>query len=404
MASEHQRQEDEYQQQVNRAVAQQKAAQKTQKAARKTQKAIAQALRVQKENQAVARLQAALFTTETAQTEELTAVEEELVATGADAGRQEVGDTQIRVEAARRRIAVTRGRIEASEKGEATHQAASRWRVHLMHINEAAARRRAQAAQKRAEAATRRAEAAAHRQAFRQTVRQIAGLFSRRRLMFWGALRYLLLSVIGIFSTWTYYLQFHVPIFEYFDASDFLLSAFRTSNMFIAVLITTLAISLSLVPWATLNYKSNYQFSIQSAHNFITETEQEPLYRWGRALLASFVIGISIILIIPSLWGWYDSKKVIGDGRQEVRVMIRRDVDRSAIHLPCPAILLGTTSDFHLFYEHIEKNQRDRKCRAGGESRNGRTFLVPTANLSSLELILEPKGLHLKPVYPESPR
>lgn len=262
-----------------------------------------------------------------------------------------------------------------------------------MHINEAAARIRVQAARKRAEAAVRRARSAQKRaqsaaiwQASWQTIRQTITLFTRYTRMFWGGSGYFLLSIIGIFYSWAYYSQFHIRIFEFFDTSDFLLSAFRSPKMLLAVLVT-LGVLLPLVSLAASNYKS----SIERARSFATGTERESRYR--RKIVITVVSGVPLItiIIIPSLWGWGASKKILGDENRHVRVTVRQDADRPAARLPYPALLLGTTSDFHFFYKCRQENERDWKCREEDKIENERVFIVPTANLSSLEFISEPE-------------
>lgn len=314
-----------------------------------------------------------------------------------------------------------------------------------------AARSRLEAAQKRAEAAQKRAEVAAQKQA----IWQIWGFFAEHTPAAWGAFWYFLISSSGAIYSLVLYQQFEINIFNFFDTSDFLLSAFRTPTTLIIGIIATLlvifilgylaynsiiyrsidrteqqslvhrearillrisillgllAISVSIT--AILNF-SKYDWTVLSLLGLgviliipisvlvlhfrrkltsapISRTAQTPPSRREAGILLAVLLGVFIV-IVPYLLGWYDSEKRLEDESRHVRVTIRLDADRPKIRLPYPALLLGTTSDFHFFYKCIQKNERDWKCRGEDKIENERVFIVPTANLSSLEFISEPE-------------
>ena len=68
--------------------------------------------------------------------------------------------------------------------------------------------------------------------------------------------------------------------------------------------------------------------------------------------------------------------------KRPVRVTIRQDALQPKTRLPIPdhTFLLGTTSSFHFFYE-CENASKAEVCK------NGRPFIIPTANIASLEFI-----------------
>ena len=80
---------------------------------------------------------------------------------------------------------------------------------------------------------------------------------------------------------------------------------------------------------------------------------------------------------------------------QYVRVTIRQDVAQPTNRLPDSLLFLGTTSSFHFFYECgvalidengvvlKNKDETPKKC----EEEDGRPFVIPTANIASLEFI-----------------
>ena len=100
-----------------------------------------------------------------------------------------------------------------------------------------AAEDRAAAARRRARAARRRVRSAARNGA----VWKILRFFENRTPAAWGALWYLLLSIIGVTYSWAFYSRFEgIHIFDFFGTSDFLLSAFQNVEMLVSGIIATL--------------------------------------------------------------------------------------------------------------------------------------------------------------------
>ena len=65
--------------------------------------------------------------------------------------------------------------------------------------------------------------------------------FENRTPAAWGALWYLLLSIIGVTYSWAFYSRFEgIHIFDFFGTSDFLLSAFQNVEMLVSGIIATL--------------------------------------------------------------------------------------------------------------------------------------------------------------------
>ena len=99
-----------------------------------------------------------------------------------------------------------------------------------MATNNESARDRITAARERATAARERVATA--RERIKVTAIKGAGWkileFFAQNTAAWGALFYILFSSIGVTYSWAFYSEFDgVHIFEFFDTSDFLLSAFQ---------------------------------------------------------------------------------------------------------------------------------------------------------------------------------
>lgn len=101
------------------------------------------------------------------------------------------------------------------------------------------------------------------------------------------------------------------------------------------------------------------------------------------------------------------------NGRQLVRVTIRQDAAQPETRLPKPrhTFLVGTTSSFHFFYEcehdltagtaagvengenpkaslwNTQQAKNNPHVEAGSECKGGRPFIIPSANIASLEFI-----------------
>ena len=144
-----------------------------------------------------------------------------------------------------------------------------------------------------------------------------------------------------------------------------------------------------------------------------------------RSRLFAFFLLAEAILILPFLAGVSDSKAALKDEERRVRVTLRQDGASPNIPSPNRTLLLGTTSSFHFFYEcekalttenGAEAQTRwwnalkaeygpfvkiqdlgqsalkplvDVRWNTIGEAKceNGRPFIIPTANIASLEFI-----------------
>lgn len=114
---------------------------------------------------------------------------------------------------------------------------AANWLSRAARDEASAARRRATAAQQWASDAKRRVRSAARNGA----VWKILRFFENRTPAAWGALWYLLLSIIGVTYSWAFYSRFEgIHIFDFFGTSDFLLSAFQNVEMLVSGIIATL--------------------------------------------------------------------------------------------------------------------------------------------------------------------
>lgn len=317
------------------------------------------------------------------------------------------------------------------------------------------ARRRATAAQQRASAARRRVRFVARNGA----VWKILQFFEKRTPAAWGALWYLLLSIIGVTYSWAFYSQYEdIHIFDFFGTSDFLLSAFQNVPMLASGIIATL-ISIGILIYRAYDsivysaYKSDveekkarirqealillsvilvliiigllyYYFSIcrlvqistnilafllplppllfltyrffKRVLNPISGDKQRAQINWDTGILL-FTILAEATFILPFLHGRSDSGDVLKDKNRRVQIALRQDSSQPGTRLPKPdrTLFLGTTSSFHFFYEckGTSGSGTDSMCEnAGTDSKRekGRPFIVPTANIASLEFYQDP--------------
>ena len=131
------------------------------------------------------------------------------------------------------------------------------------------------------------------------------------------------------------------------------------------------------------------------AYRFIIRKHASNLDRSDRFLrderILLFIILIEATFIIPFLWGGVDSYKAREEASRSIKVTLSQD--RLQTPLPDRTLFLGTTSSFHIFYECdealIDKNGEMLKNTDGTpkkcEKKNGRPFVIPTANIASLE-------------------
>lgn len=315
-----------------------------------------------------------------------------------------------------------------------------------------AAEDRAAAARRRARAARRRVRSAARNGA----VWKILRFFENRTPAAWGALWYLLLSIIGVIYSWAFYSKFKgIHIFDFFDTSDFLLSAFQNVQMLVIGISATL-IGIGILIYRAYDsivygaYKSEpkkregricleavislfitsgliigllyyyfyclgfdlhristnipafllllltYRFFkralltcrfFRRARNSFSRDKQRAQTNWETGILL-FTILAEATFILPFLQGRNDSEAALKDKDHQAQVVIHQDSVQPGTHLPKPdrTLFLGTTSSFHFFYEcgGILNAGTDSKCE------KGRPFIVPTANIASLEFYQDP--------------
>ena len=245
-----------------------------------------------------------------------------------------------------------------------------------MPTNNESAGGRATAARDRAAAARDRAAAARDQvqvTAIRGAGWEILELFAQYTLATLGTSSYLLVSIIGVMYSWGFYSQFEsFHIFDFFDTPDFLLGAFQNLTVLFIGTIVTLV---SLLALAFIYYKSNIQHAYLSGG-----TEQKSLTPLKVIL---FIIPVLVLFILPFLWGEFDSHAALKEKARSVKVTLHQDGDQSKTRLPKSdhTVLLGTTSSFHFFYEckNALKAENDQECG------KGRPFIIPTANIASLE-------------------
>ena len=115
-----------------------------------------------------------------------------------------------------------------------------------------------------------------------------------------------------------------------------------------------------------------------------------------------------IFLIIGTLaltfgWGVYDNKAALKEQSRFVTVVLNKDFAQAATHPLNSALLLGTTSRFHFFYVdkcedtqtadkdsktgNVSNNEKTKTNEKAPECKNGRPFIIPTANIAALEFI-----------------
>ena len=342
-----------------------------------------------------------------------------------------------------------------------------------MPINDNTAQQRASAAQQRASAAQQRASAARRRVRFvakNGAVRKILNFFENRTPAAWGALWYLLLSLIGVTYSWAFYSQYEgIHIFDFFGTSDFLLSAFQNVEMLVIGISATLIgigvvtyrvydsivygayksdakekealirleasillpITLGLIV-GPLYYYFSYYFSavclpqirtdtlallplppllfltyrfFRRVFNPISGDKQRAQTNWETGILLSILLA-EATFILPFLRGRSESEAALQKEARPVQIALRQDSLQPGTRLPelDRTLFLGTTSGFHLFYECGETSNSgtNSKCQNGSkpqiaqhqedalECKKGRSFIVPTANIASLEFYQNP--------------
>ncbi len=149
-----------------------------------------------------------------------------------------------------------------------------------------AAEIRAQAAQKRVQAAARQG-----------AIRQIGRFLTSLPKAVWGALAYFLFSLIGVLSSRAYYSEFDINILDFFETSDFLLSAFQDLQTLIIGVGATLSV-IVVVAWLAYNSIVSDAYRPSASDNSARD-----LLRWEAAALV-VIFSISILVILYMLYDY----------------------------------------------------------------------------------------------------
>lgn len=172
----------------------------------------------------------------------------------------------------------------------ANNDTAANWLSRAARDEASAARRRATAAQQWASDAKRRVRSAARNGA----VWKILRFFENRTPAAWGALWYLLLSIIGVTYSWAFYSRFEgVHIFDFFGTSDFLLSAFQNVEMLV------IGISATLIGIGILIYRA-YDSIVYSAYKSDPKEKKAQIRR--EAIIS---LSIALTLIVVPLYHYF---------------------------------------------------------------------------------------------------
>ena len=140
------------------------------------------------------------------------------------------------------------------------------------------------------------------------------------------------------------------------------------------------------------------------------DDRQQDQTNWEVSILL-FLLLAEATLILPFLHGRSDSEAALKDEDRRVQVALRQDSVQPGTRPPKPdrTLFLGTTSSFHFFYECEKalnagtdsKGQNGPKASAAQhqadapECEKGRPFIVPTANIASLEFNPENKEIYI---------
>ena len=237
-----------------------------------------------------------------------------------------------------------------------------------------------------------------------------------------GGVAYILICVVGLCYSRGYYDKFEgIDILNLFSTSDFLLSGFNN----ILLLVVAFLVPAAMLVWLGVTYLvSSY------SRAYLAAVDGRPS-RWLRGVFAAvfFVGEAALLFLLPYGMGYWDSRELLKEERF-VGIAIRNDSTQTPTVLPSPerTILLGTTSDFHLFYEcasgegeNADANDDEGddgvqdvvvdvdggedttrsgkrtsegddgdnkegvgKTDAGCDDDDGRAFIVPTANVASV--------------------
>ena len=203
-----------------------------------------------------------------------------------------------------------------------------------------------------------------------------------------GIVLYVLICLIGLAYSVGYYDRFEddIHILSYFDTADFLLSAFGNLGSLVAgVALPVLTVIVLVVGY--------YQASTSHARRGVYRDRSDASRGSFRTLIVTTlpIVAIMGTVLLSALvsfeWGKCDSVSAV-ENPTPVRVTIRNESPQSKTRLPVPAqtILLGTTSNFHLFYECANDltSGDHSKCEEGSGQKKARPFVVPTANVAAV--------------------
>lgn len=206
-----------------------------------------------------------------------------------------------------------------------------------------------------------------------------------------GTVFYVIIALIGITYSLGYYRRFEpIDILSLFDTPDFLLSAFGSPWALVIGILSPAIVLIML----TVGYLAS---SIQRAYvNARDQHQYALLKRFLYLPLASLVVP----LIASFLWGICESEHDVEEPKF-VQYTIRGNSKPPNTGFPNQerTILLGTTSNFHIFYECGEERDGNDAAKSADTPNNGAAnvdrrqatcpkgggvFVVPTDNVASV--------------------
>ncbi len=206
---------------------------------------------------------------------------------------------------------------------------------------------------------------------------KIPELLAQHTIAAIGTWSYALICGIGLAYSLGFYRRIvGIRIFDYFDTPDFLLSAFGNP------LVPAIGLVVGVLSVIALVFRY-YRRSVQLANFHWTTgwdtTVRRKNYHADRALIAMV---ITATFGIPYIAGELASKNALHDKSRLVQVSLLQKSDKPSTRIPKAdhTILLGTTSNFHLFYECESPLLRDgaKPCESW------KPFVAPRANVASI--------------------
>ena len=225
-------------------------------------------------------------------------------------------------------------------------------------------------------------ELAASRKASWQLVEQLI----KRTFATLGASSYLWISAVGLTYSFAFYLQFEgLNIFSFFVTSDFLLGAFGNVGILTVAAIVTFG-SLIALQRQLKNVSLGQAYSRSDKKN-----SEDPL----RKAFRTFRYPALFTFLFPFVGGYLESHFAVKHQSPSVRVTVNDDSNSRFSNLlrGNETILLGTTSNFHFFFQCVEApEQESESCPYCLENSCGieRTFVVPNASIISMEFLSSP--------------